>query len=69
MASGMQNKAYQHFSLLVKANNVQSAQVFFLSTAAMSGWTIPSGVLIYDTTLNKLKFGVGSTTPETITSA
>lgn len=59
-------KAYQQFKLRVKAENIMPCECFFMS--GVSGWTIPSGVLIYNTTTNKFMVGTGSTA-ETITSA
>lgn len=59
-------KAYQHFKLRVKAENIMPAEMFFMS--GTTGWTIPSGVLVYDTTNNKLLIGTGSSA-ETVTSS
>ena len=59
-------KAWEHFRLRIKAENIQPNEVYYMS--GTSGWTIPSGVLIFDTTLSKFKMGTGGTDTETITS-
>ena len=62
-------KAIERFRGILKGGQIGSGEVFFMSTAQISGKTIPSGIIIFDTTAKKLKLGVGSTTPETVTSA
>ena len=61
------DKAYDHFRARIKAYNIRIGEIFFMS--GTSGWTVPSGVLIYNTTSNKLILGTGGTSPETVTSS
>jgi hypothetical protein len=60
-------KALQRFRLRIKDQNIMRGDVFFLS--GTTGHTIPSGVLIFNTTTNKLMVGCDGSTAETITSA
>jgi hypothetical protein len=62
-----QGKALEHFRAKVRGDNIRAAEIFFMTTAAYSGWTLPSGVIIYDTTANSFVVGKGSTTKYTIT--
>jgi membrane protein insertase Oxa1/YidC/SpoIIIJ len=59
-------KAYQQFKMRVRAENVMPCEMFFMT--GVTGWTIPSGVLVYDTSSNKLLIGTGSSA-ETVTSS
>jgi hypothetical protein len=61
-------KDYQNFKLKYRKRAYIPSEVFFFTSADLSGVEVPSGVLIYDTTNNKLRFGKGSTTTELITS-
>ena len=67
MSLSTQQKAMQMFRLLIKANNIMPAEIYFMS--GTTGWSVPSGILVYDTTNNKLILGTGGESPETITSA
>jgi len=59
-------KAMQGFRSRVKPSNIANSELFFMSSTALSGVTVPSGVLVFDTTSKVLKYGIGSTTLRTI---
>lgn len=59
--SGSFSKASDHFRARCRGNQIRQVEMFFMSTASLSGVTVPSGVLIWNTTTNRLEMGIGST--------
>jgi hypothetical protein len=51
-------KKMNAFKMKIKQENIAEGGIYFMT--GVSGWDIPKGVLVYNTTTNKLMFGNAS---------